>query len=106
MRQEVRQKFLTNTDHTGRFIVYSHRTGRTYAVEPIGDPHVEWGSINPGEKKLMNKKGHDKYRGSIDEEDSLITHENGFEKIHMLDPGTSPQAYIDMLDAKYPDKQK
>jgi hypothetical protein len=104
MRQELRSNFLTNTDQTGRFIVYSQRTGREYAVEAIGDPHVQWGSINPGETKLMNKKGHDKYRGSVDERDSMITPENGFEKIHNLEPGMSPHAYIDMLDAKYPDK--
>ena len=105
MRQDVRQQFLTNTDQTGRFIVYSQRTGRQYAVEAIGDPHIAWGSINPGETKLMNKKGHDKYRGSVDEHDSLITPENGFGKIHNLEPGMSPHAYIDMLDAQYPDKE-
>lgn len=102
MNKELRTKFLTNTDHTGRFIVYSERTGKTYAVEPIGDPHISWGSINPGETKLMNKKGHDKYRGSVDSEDSLITTENGFKKIHNLEQGMSPHAYIDMIDAEYP----
>ena len=53
----------------------------------------------------MNKKGHDKYRGSVDKENSLITDKNGFTKIHELEVGVSPHAYIDMLDAKYPDKE-
>jgi hypothetical protein len=99
------KKFLTNTDQTGRFLVKSFRTGKTYAVEPIGDPHREWGSIDPaaGAKgKLMHKKGDGKYRGSIDEQDSMITEANGCTNIQMLSPGTSPHAVIDRLDAKYP----
>lgn len=105
MNNEIMKKFLTNTDHTGRFIVSSIRTGKRYAVEPIGNPHVEWGSIDPAlglGSKLMHKKGNGKYRGSIDAEDSLITEENGFKNIVTLDIGTSPYAYIDMIDAKYP----
>lgn len=102
MHESVKKEFFTNTDQTGRFIVYSQRTGKQYAVEAVGDPHVVWGSINPGETKLMNKKGHDKYRGSVDEKDSLIKLENGFSKVHNLEAGMSPHAYIDMLDAKYP----
>lgn len=108
MKNEVRKEFLTNTDHTGRFLVVSQRTGKTYAVEPIGDPHIEWGSVDPSDSghtgKLMHKKGDGKYRGSIDEGDSLITEENGFINIRVLDPGTSPFAGIEELDSKYPDK--
>lgn len=104
MREDVRQKFLVNTDETGRFIVHSARTGKTYAVEPMGNVKTEWGSIDPATGTLMNKKGHDKYRGSIDEKDSLITEENGFKNIQILDIGTSPLHAIDVLDSKYPDK--
>ena len=100
----VYKKFLTNTDETGRFVVYSHRTGRKYFVEPMGYVKTDWGSIDPASGQLMNKKGHDKYRGSIDPEDSLITEQNGFKNIVVLDPGVSPLAYIDFVDAKYPDK--
>jgi len=104
MKQEIVQKFLTNTDETGRFIVSSPRTGRTYFIEPIGDPHIAWGSIDPATKKLMNKKGAGKYTGSIEEKDSMITEENGFKNIRMLPPGTSPLAAIEFVDAQYPDK--
>lgn len=104
MRPDVQQKFLTDTDHTGRFIIKSTRTGRTYAVEPIGDPHTKWGSIDPATQKLVNKPAFKKYRGSVDAKDSLITEENGFTNIKMLDPGTSPLHAIEVLDTKYPDQ--
>jgi hypothetical protein len=103
---EFRKKFLTNTDETGRYIVKSIRTGKTYYVEPIGSPYVQWGSIDPVTKKLVNKKGHDKYRGSIDMEDSMISEENGFTNIQLLPAGTSPASAIEVLDSKYPDKKK
>lgn len=54
----------------------------------------------------MVKKGWKKNQGSIDKDVSMITKENGFSKIHNLEPGISPHAYIDMLDAQYPDKEQ
>jgi hypothetical protein len=104
MNAELMSKFLTNTDETGRFIYTYQRTGKVYAVEPIGNTKTEWGSIDPATGNLMNKKGHDKYRGSVDAKDSLITAENGFKNIVMLDVGTSPFHALDVIDAKYPDK--
>lgn len=105
MNKDFRKKFLTNTDETGRFIVTSFRTGKQYFIEPIGNPYIKWGSIDPVTKNLVNKKGHDKYRGSIDEKDSLITEENGFINIQMLPIGTSPANAIEVIDSKYPDKE-
>ena len=54
----------------------------------------------------MVKKGWKKNKGSITESESLITIDTGFkeDKIHMLKPGISPYAYINMLDEQYPDK--
>jgi len=101
---EWRKKFFENTEDTGRCMVVSMRTGKQYAVEPMGNPHIKWGSVDPATGKLMNKKGTGKYEGSIKEEDSLITEENGFKNITMLQPGESPIAYIDRIDAQYPDK--
>jgi hypothetical protein len=98
-------KFLQDTDESGRFVVRSDRTGRTYFVEPMGEPRTNWGSVDPATKKLVNKPGFQKYRGSIDEKDSLITEENGFKNIRMLPPGTSPLAAIEFIDSQYPDKQ-
>lgn len=102
----VRNKFLTNTDDTGRFIVYSQRTGRSYYVEPIQTSHTpEWGSVDPATGNLMHKKGDGKYRGGISPNESLITEENGFKNIRLLDKGVSPHHAIDVLDAAYPDKE-
>ncbi len=102
MDSKLLKKFLTNTDETGRFIVCSKRTGKKYFVEPIGTVKTNWGSIDPATGDLMNKKGHDKYKGSIEPNESLITPENGFKNIITLDKGVSPLAYIDWIDAKYP----
>ena len=83
----------------------SFRTGRIYYVEPIfAGNRVEWGSIDPASGKLMHKKGDGKYAGAIKSNESLITIGNGFEKIHNLEVGVSPFAYIDHLDAQYPDR--
>lgn len=108
MDQQIMKKFLTSTDDTGRFIVSSTRTGKTYAVEPIDNRSktdwTAWGSIDPASGKMMNKPGFRKYAGAIEEKDSLITEENGFKNIKMLEPGDSPLAVIDQIDSQYPDK--
>lgn len=104
MKASVREKFFTNTDDTGRFMVYSSRTGRQYFVEPIGTVKTNWGSIDPATGEMMHKKGDGKYRGSIDAKDSLITEENGFKNIRELGVGVSPLHAIDVIDAQYPDK--
>ncbi len=101
--QDFRQRFLESRDDSGRFLVTSYRTGKTYFVEPIGtDRAADWGSYNPSTGNIENKKGFDKHRGSIDEKDSLITKENGFEKIHYSGIGGSPFSVIDKLDAVHP----
>jgi len=100
---EFRKRFLESRDDSGRFLVTSYRTGKTYFVEPIGpDRAADWGSYNPSTGKIENKKGFDKHRGAIDEKDSLITKENGFEDIRYSGIGGSPFSVIDELDAKYP----
>jgi hypothetical protein len=107
MNTSFTSKFLTDTDHTGRFIVTSQRTGRKYFVEPIVTAHTpKWGSIDPATGELMHKKGDGKYRGGISSNESLITAENGFEKIHEIGHGVSPLHAIEVLDSKYPDKQE
>ncbi len=93
--------FLIDTESTGRFIVTSKRTGRKYYVEAIGDPHIEWGSVDQSTGRMNVKKGWKKNRGSIDEEFSMITDDVGFDKIHKLTAGISPLKYIDELDNKY-----
>lgn len=105
INDKVRTQFLQGTDESGRFIVRSARTGRTYYVEPIITSKTPaWGSIDPATGNLMHKKGDGKYTGGVKRAESLITLENGFDKVHELDAGTSPFHAIEVLDAKYPDK--
>lgn len=101
---EFRKRFFEKTEDTGRHMIYSYRTGKTYAIEPMGDPHIKWGDLNPATGKVEGKYGK-KHRGSIDEKDSLITEDNGFKNIKIFKPGQSPYAHIDALDAQYPDKK-
>ena len=98
-----RQVFLENRDDTGRFIVKYLETGKEYYVEPINNEshRTDWGSYNPGTGKVETKKGHAKHEGGVKPSESLITKENGFEDIHMLQVGESPLGYIDMLHEQY-----
>ena len=98
---EAIKNFLVNSDDTGRFIVKSLKTGRTYYVEPIDNGNrTEWGDINPVTKKLEGDYG-TKHKGSIKESESVIKEENGFENIVTLESGYSPIDYIEQLDKKY-----
>ena len=101
LNDNIKKKFLIDTEDSGRFIVTSKRTNRKYFVEAIGDPHVEWGSVDAASGKMKVKKGWKKNKGSIEHDESLISKENGFEKVHNLKAGESPLQYIDRLDSKY-----
>lgn len=100
MRQEILQRFLQNTDHTGRFIVESKVTGITYYVEPIhkGKPDKLWGDVDPASKKLTGDYGNTR-RGAIKASESLITEENGF--VNIITYTGSPLAEIDRRDKIY-----
>ncbi len=101
--KEFKEKFMADRDETGRFIVTSFRTGKKYFVEPIdefGRP-ADWGSFNPSTGKIENKKGFDKFTGSIPEKESMITKENGFDNIVYAGIGSSPFSKIEELDSKY-----
>lgn len=72
-------------------------TGRKFCVEPIGTNHAaDWGDLDPVTKKVTGSYGQ-KYRGSIDEKNSIITEKNGFKNITTLGIGESPQDYINKL---------
>lgn len=104
MTQEFKDKFYDNSSETGRHTYKSFRTKKVYAIEPIdksGRP-ADWGSYNPSTGNIENKKGAGKFTGSIHPDDSLITEENGFTNIQMLDPGTSPYSAIELIDSQYP----
>ena len=98
---EFNKKFFTDRDETGRFTVKSYKTGKTYYVEPIGSTRpADWGSYNPSTGNIENKKGHGKFSGAINESESLITKENGFENIVYSGVGVSPLTIIEEMDNK------
>ena len=104
MDNDFKKRFLFNRDETGRFIVKSTKTGKSYFVEVIdGDERTNWGDVDPATKKMAGSYG-DKYKGSIRKEESMITKENGFDKIHTLGVGESPLDYINRIDDEYFEK--
>jgi len=104
LEADFNKRFFEDTDHTGRHMVVSLRTKKRYYVEAIGGHNVKWGDLNPATGKVEGNYGA-KYHGSIRKEESLITNENGFDTIHELTAGTSPAAFIEKLDAQYPDAE-
>jgi len=96
---------MTQRDETGRFIVKSLKTGKSYYVEPIGSKRsADWGSYNPSTGNIEHKKGYDKFSGAISEDESLITKDNGFNDITYTGIGVSPFSVIDKLDSEYAKK--
>ena len=101
MDKDFVKKFLTNRDETGRFIVKSLVTGKTYFVEPIDEgERSTWGDYDPASKTFQTG-AYGKYTGGVKPENSMITEENGFDKIHTLGPGESPLDYINRIDNEY-----
>lgn len=102
MEANVIQRFFEHTDETGRFMVISNVTGIKYFVEPIGDGRGgDWGSYNPSTGNIENKKGFDKYTGSVTIKESVLTEENGFKNVEHLEVGTSPMGAIALRDEAY-----
>lgn len=96
---EVIQRFFEDTDETGRHAIRSAITGVWYFVEPIGDGRGgDWGSLNPSTGDIEHKKGDGKYTGSVRVTDSLITEENGFTDIDLLEVGCSYMSEIAYRD--------
>ena len=89
---------LPPSEMTGRFLVTT-KSGRKFLVEPIGYTRTAFGDINPATKQVEGNYG-EKYPGSIDPKDSVISKENGFKNIIMMEPGESPLSYIDQLEAE------
>lgn len=81
---------------TGRFLV--KKAGRTFLVEPLTPRNTQtgWGDVNPATGKVEGNYG-DKYKGSIEMSESLITEDNGFKNIVVTKVGVSPASVIDNI---------
>ena len=84
---------MKNAEDTGTYYIVDIKTGRKFCVEPVGNPRTDFGDINPATKKIEGNYGM-KYRGSIDEKDSIITEANGFKDIGYAQ---NPLDYIEKL---------
>lgn len=105
MTDNIIKRFLVNSDETGRFIVKSQLTGKTYFVEALDtDERSLWGDYNPVTKRFETSNYGNKYKGSISPDESMITEENGFTNIRTLGVGVSPMGYITKIDNEYYEK--
>lgn len=105
MTDNIIKRFLVNSDETGRFIVKSQLTGKTYFVEALDtDERSLWGDYNPVTKRFETSNYGNKYKGSITPDESMITEENGFTNIRTLGVGVSPMGYITKIDNEYYEK--
>lgn len=85
---------------TGRYIIEDPGTGRRFWVEPIAarnEKITDREFTNGGYDGESVKNKSQSLGGSVHEEDSIITKENGFTHITTLPPGYSPNGYIEYL---------
>jgi hypothetical protein len=98
MKRILQKLELKLTMSTGRYWVVDQATGRTFCIEPIAersqkiDGQVFANGGLDGESVKNAQRG-----GSIREEDSIITTENGYTTSITLPPGVSPNDYVNML---------
>lgn len=77
---------------TGRYFIRDRQSGRVFCVEPINRRDQKRDDLT------WTNGGIDAVRGgAVREDESIITPENGFTGIAYLPPGTSPDAYVEML---------
>ena len=84
---------------TGRQFYTDKESGRKFIIEPIDNSQgkkSQWGDIDPATKTVTGSYGN-KHLGSITEDESIITKENGFENIIETEIGESPYSVIEKL---------
>jgi hypothetical protein len=74
LTKEFREKFFKDTDHTGRHMCVSFRTGKRYYIEAIEGKTVKWGDLNPATGKVEGNYG-GKYRGAVSKDESIVNEE-------------------------------
>ena len=89
--------------YSGRYFVKDLKTGRTFCVEPIherNEKETDRVFTNGGYDGTSVKNKSQSQGGSISEDESIITPENGFKNIVILPPGESPNGYIESILAQ------
>ena len=71
--------------------------------EAVSEIMYRASNILAGDKVVITfeTSSYGKYKGSIKPEESMITEENGFDKIHTLKEGESPLEFIERIDEEY-----
>jgi hypothetical protein len=85
---------------SGRYYVRDGKTGRVFCVEPLSaDNEKTTAKVfkNGGTDTTSEKNKSQPQGGSIYEEDSIITEENGFKHIEFAPPGMSPMDIINKM---------
>ncbi|HET7228727.1 MAG TPA: hypothetical protein VFJ16_01860 [Longimicrobium sp.] len=77
---------------TGCYYIHDRQSGRVFCVEPITRRDQKLDDLGWANGGIDPVRG-----GSIADDDSVITPENGFHNIVYLPPGTSPDGYVEML---------
>ena len=86
---------------TGTHYYIDLKTGKKYKIEVIDNSRgkqSQCGDIDPATKTVTGSYGN-KNIGSITEEESTITKENGFDEIYEI-KGESPYSFIERLNKK------
>ena len=99
---------MSNVKYT---TVHSNILNRTFYIEVIEDhpnnlDRASWGDVNPATKKLETGDYGKKNAAGVDEKDSIITKDNGFNNITYLKPGQSYMGYIEQLEKNHIKVQK
>ena len=83
---------------TGTHFYTDLESGRKFKIEVIDNSQgkqSQWGDIDPATKTVQGSYGN-KNIGSITEDESTITKENGYDEIYEI-KGESPYSFIEKL---------
>lgn len=84
---------------SGRYYIVDEKTGRKFCIEPLHSRNEKETDVTFTNGGICGNevKGKPSNGGSIREEDSIITEENGFKDIVTVGPYVSPEGYIDYI---------
>ena len=93
----IKNNKINMSAENGRYYIQG-KNGKLWCVEPISGNRISWGDVDPATRTLQKGTYGDKYKGSIEEEESIITKENGYKNIYHTGIGVSPESFIRNLE--------